>query len=48
MLSQVIKTSAIPEHAIHLETTFFFVDLPVQRFFFSAEDLELRREALRS
>jgi hypothetical protein len=41
MLSQVTKTSAIFEHAIHRETILDFEDKTVLRFFrFSAEDLE--------
>jgi hypothetical protein len=49
MLSQVTKNSAIPKHAIYLETNLDFVaksDLCF--FFFSAEDLEDRLEAFRS
>jgi hypothetical protein len=38
MFSQVTKSSAISEHAIHLETTLDFVDKTVLRFFrFSAD-----------
>jgi hypothetical protein len=49
MFSQVTKTPAISKHAIHQETiSDFVVKPPLHLFTFSAEDLELRREALRS
>jgi hypothetical protein len=49
VLSQVMKTSTIPKHAIHLETILDFVATPeLCFFFFLAEDLEDRREAFRS
>jgi hypothetical protein len=49
MFSQVPKTSAISEHAIHLETILDFEDTTFLRFFrFSVDELEFRREAFRS
>jgi hypothetical protein len=42
MFSQVTKTSAISKHAIHCETFLEFFALLPLRYFFSAEDLELR------
>jgi hypothetical protein len=48
MFSQVTKTFTIPKHVIHRETILDFTDLPFRREFFSAEDLERRREAFSS
>jgi hypothetical protein len=48
MFSQVTKTSAIFKHAIHFETIVDFVTLLVLRIFFSADDLDLRRDACSS